>query len=145
MSFRRSPRRPPLDNLERATPPAQTEVKKDMSNVPEGAQLSDDGHWWWDGSQWQAVSQDGDAAGGSAGSAAPDAGAAGEAGADGGEGGREQARVAQGLPASLTELTDEQREQFMGEPEITSETLEYDEVEVLAMNDGHDENGEAIA
>jgi hypothetical protein len=26
-----------------------------MSNVPEGAQLSDDGYWWWDGSAWQAV------------------------------------------------------------------------------------------
>jgi hypothetical protein len=28
-----------------------------MSNVPEGAQLSDDGHWWWDGSAWQTVEQ----------------------------------------------------------------------------------------
>ena len=27
-----------------------------MSNVPEGAQLSEDGQWWWDGSQWQSVS-----------------------------------------------------------------------------------------
>ena len=26
-----------------------------MSNVPEGAQLSDDGQWWWDGEQWQSV------------------------------------------------------------------------------------------
>jgi hypothetical protein len=26
-----------------------------MSNVPEGAQLSEDGQWWWDGSQWQPV------------------------------------------------------------------------------------------
>jgi hypothetical protein len=26
-----------------------------MSNVPEGAQLSDDGQWWWDGENWQAV------------------------------------------------------------------------------------------
>ena len=26
-----------------------------MSNVPEGAQLSDDGQWWWDGQQWQLV------------------------------------------------------------------------------------------
>ncbi|WP_436497163.1 hypothetical protein [Actinokineospora sp. HUAS TT18] len=26
-----------------------------MSNVPEGAQLSDDGQWWWDGEQWQPV------------------------------------------------------------------------------------------
>jgi hypothetical protein len=26
-----------------------------MSNVPPGAQVSDDGNWWWDGSQWQPV------------------------------------------------------------------------------------------
>jgi hypothetical protein len=26
-----------------------------MSNVPPGAQLSDDGQWWWDGTQWQPV------------------------------------------------------------------------------------------
>ena len=28
-----------------------------MSNVPEGAQVSDDGQWWWDGENWQAVEQ----------------------------------------------------------------------------------------
>ena len=26
------------------------------TNIPEGAQRSDDGHWWWDGSAWQPVS-----------------------------------------------------------------------------------------
>lgn len=26
-----------------------------MSNVPEGAQLSEDGQWWWDGENWQPV------------------------------------------------------------------------------------------
>jgi hypothetical protein len=26
-----------------------------MSNMPEDAQLSEDGQWWWDGSQWQPV------------------------------------------------------------------------------------------
>ena len=26
-----------------------------MSNVPEGAPLSDDGQYYWDGSEWQAV------------------------------------------------------------------------------------------
>jgi hypothetical protein len=36
-----------------------------MSNVPEGAQLSEDGQWWWDGSQWQPVQGgQGDAGGG---------------------------------------------------------------------------------
>jgi hypothetical protein len=26
-----------------------------MSGIPEGAQVSEDGQWWWDGSTWQAV------------------------------------------------------------------------------------------
>ena len=39
-----------------------------MSDVPDGAQISDDGQWWWDGDNWQAVAG---AAGGTA-----DAGAA---------------------------------------------------------------------
>lgn len=30
-----------------------------MSNVPEGAQLSEDGQWWWDGEAWQSVETSG--------------------------------------------------------------------------------------
>jgi hypothetical protein len=30
-----------------------------MSEVPEGAQLSDDGFYWWDGTDWQLVDQTG--------------------------------------------------------------------------------------
>ena len=30
-----------------------------MSNTPEGAQLSDDGQWWWDGENWQPVDTSG--------------------------------------------------------------------------------------
>ncbi|HEY7628167.1 MAG TPA: hypothetical protein VH761_13920 [Ilumatobacteraceae bacterium] len=41
-----------------------------MSNVPEGAQLSEDGQWWWDGQQWQAVE-------GGSGGAAPDSSGSG--------------------------------------------------------------------
>jgi hypothetical protein len=26
-----------------------------MPDIPEGAQRSEDGNWWWDGSQWQPV------------------------------------------------------------------------------------------
>ena len=26
-----------------------------MTNVPDGAQLSEDGAWWWDGADWQPV------------------------------------------------------------------------------------------
>lgn len=28
-----------------------------MTQIPEGAQISDDGNYWWDGSQWQLVDQ----------------------------------------------------------------------------------------
>ena len=45
-----------------------------MAQIPPDAQRSDDGQWWWDGSQWQPVDQ---AAGGAA-------DAAGEAGAGAG-------------------------------------------------------------
>lgn len=33
-----------------------------MSNVPEGAQLSEDGHYWWDGTDWQPVDAGGNGA-----------------------------------------------------------------------------------
>lgn len=29
-----------------------------MSNVPEGATLSEDGYYWWDGTDWQEVVED---------------------------------------------------------------------------------------
>jgi hypothetical protein len=44
-------------------------------SMPEGAQKSEDGHWWWDGSQWQPVDQ---AHGGGHGGAAGHAGQAGQ-------------------------------------------------------------------
>jgi hypothetical protein len=46
-----------------------------MSNMPEGAQLSDDGQWWWDeeNQQWKAVE------GGAGGGAEAGQGGSGEA------------------------------------------------------------------
>jgi hypothetical protein len=43
-----------------------------MADMPEGAQLSEDGHYWWDGYEWHAVSAevDGGGGGGDAGAAA---------------------------------------------------------------------------
>jgi hypothetical protein len=60
-----------------------------MSDMPEGAQLSEDGQWWWDGSEWQPVPGEG-GEGGGGGEGHPDAeypegGRDGEG--DGGEGG----------------------------------------------------------
>jgi hypothetical protein len=114
-----------------------------MSNVPEGAQLSDDGHWWWDGQQWQAVTQDGDS---SSGAASGEGAATGE-GAVNGEvpDERTAARIAQGLPASLHDVTGEQRDQYLAEPTVTIEAVDHDEVEVLAMQDAGHEDGEATA
>jgi hypothetical protein len=46
-----------IDTASAAGEDGAAELKKEatMSNVPEGAQMSDDGQWWWDGSNWQAV------------------------------------------------------------------------------------------
>ncbi len=38
-----------------------------MGNVPEGAQLSEDGYYWWDGAEWQTVDNGSQADGGNAG------------------------------------------------------------------------------
>jgi hypothetical protein len=117
-----------------------------MTDVPEGARLSDDGHWWWDeaGQQWQPVqgsaaateahaSSDGDAA-------SVDAGAAG-----GGDGDRAAARVAAGLPASLHEVTDDQRAQYLAEPQVAVEAVDHEEVEAVAMEDSGSGDSEVVA
>jgi hypothetical protein len=130
-----------------------------MTDVPEGARLSDDGHWWWDenGQQWQPVpgggsgaapgSAEGGAGGaGSAQGGAGGDGAEGDAGATGaGDADRAAARVAAGLPASLHEVTDEQRAQYLSEPEVSVEPVEHEEVEVVAMDDSGGGDGEAVA
>lgn len=91
-----------------------------MSDIPADAPRSDDGQWWWDGTQWQAV--------------------AGQAGQDGMTE-REAARVAAGLPAKLDDLTDDHRRDYIvanvGAPELES----AGEAEVLAMNDSGTESG----
>jgi hypothetical protein len=98
-----------------------------MTEVPEGAQLSDDGQWWWDGQDWQPVPQ------------ADSAVSQEESGDD-----RAAARVEQGMPAALTDLTDDHRQGFLGEPTVEVETVEENEVEVLAMQDSGS-GGEALA
>ena len=88
-----------------------------MTEVPEGAQLSDDGQWWWDGQDWQPVPQADE---------------------------RAAARVEQGMPAALTDLTDDHRQGFVGEPTVEEEAVEAEEVEVLAMQDSGN-SGESLA
>ena len=94
-----------------------------MTEAPEGAQLSDDGQWWWDGQDWQPVPQ----------------GDVPQSGDD-----RTAARVEQGMPAALTDLTDDHRQGFLNEPTIEEEAVDADEVEVLAMQDSGN-SGEALA
>jgi hypothetical protein len=98
-----------------------------MTEAPEGAQLSDDGQWWWDGQDWQPVPQ----------SADPQSDTT--QGDD-----RTAARVEQGMPAALTDLTDDHRQGFLNEPTIEEEAVDADEVEVLAMQDSGN-SGEALA
>jgi len=107
-----------------------------MSNVPEGAQRSDDGHYWWDGQQWQPVDEN---------AVVSDAANAGGDAAESGVDDRSAARIAEGLPASLYDLTPEHRDQYLDEPTIVHEPVEHEEVEVLAMQDAGGESGEGLA
>jgi hypothetical protein len=79
-----------------------------MTQAPEGALRSEDGRWWWDepARQWQPVGDQ----------------------ATAGDGDRSAARVAAGLPASLRELSDDQRVQFLAEPSVDVELVAYEAV-----------------
>ena len=102
-----------------------------MANIPEGAQRSDDGHYWWDGQQWQLIEE---------GAVATDVSDGSAGGADSE---RVAARVAAGYPASAEHLTDEQKKTLLGEPTAAVEAMSHDEVEVVAME--RHENGEGMA
>jgi hypothetical protein len=74
-----------------------------MTSVPEGAQISEDGNYWWDGTQWQLVAA---ASGSSPETSAP---ASGEAGTGG------EASAADGIAAwgsDFEQWTQEQRDKF---------------------------------
>ena len=99
-----------------------------MTSIPADAPRSEDGNFWWDGQQWQPVSKEGggDTSGGDSGD-------------------RAAARVAQGLPASLNDLTDEHRQGHLGEPTVEVEAVDAEQGEVLAMQDTANGGGEATA
>jgi hypothetical protein len=124
--------------------------RRNMTDVPEGARLSDDGQWWWDESaqQWQPVPGAASASGSSSTGGADEQGGDGSGGDGGasssGDGGQAAARVAAGLPAALTEITDDQRAAYIGESQVSAEPEDMETVETLAMNDSG-ENGEEMA
>jgi hypothetical protein len=97
-----------------------------MANIPEGALRSDDGHYWWDGSQWQLIENGADAAG-----------------ASGTDSERAAARVAAGYPVSAEHLTDDQKKTLLGEPAVAVMAMSHDETDIPVM-EGH-ENGEGMA
>ena len=108
-----------------------------MSNVPDGAQLSEDGQWWWDGGNWQAVVQDGGGDGGQSG------GDGGQSGGDGGDP-RAAALAALGV-ATIEDLPDDQRSAYINEPTIEVQAVDAGEADVVAMNESSDNTGEATA
>lgn len=85
-----------------------------MSDIPDDAPRSDDGRWWWDGEQWQAV----------------DAEAAGDE--------REAAKMSIGAQ-SIDDVADPT--QYMTDATTGVEDEETGTVEVLAFNDADDSDG----
>jgi hypothetical protein len=58
---------------------------------------------------------------------------------------RAAARAERGLPESVDELTDEQRQAYLGQPTSGVEADNTEEAQVLAMQDTGEDSGEAIA
>jgi hypothetical protein len=100
-----------------------------MANIPEDALRSDDGHYWWDGEQWQLIENG--------------TGTDTTAATDTSDSERVAARVAAGYPASAEHLTDDQKKTLLGEPAVAVAAMSHDEVDVPTM-DGH-EDGEVTA
>jgi hypothetical protein len=97
-----------------------------MTQVPPGAQRSDDGNYWWDGSQWQPVP--GGAADPAAAGTSPQA----------------AERAAQALPQSPQELSATQLPQYLSEPTVHVAVVDADQTEVPAMQETGS-NGQAMA
>jgi hypothetical protein len=124
-----------------------------MSNVPDGAQLSEDGQWWWDDSSqtWKAVS--GDPGGGQT----PEAGQAGAAGggaapSSSGSGATPEGSASSewppaGYPADPEQWTDEQKQYWFGGAYDASVDFDVQEPEEVAVADieGASDSGTEVA
>ena len=58
---------------------------------------------------------------------------------------RAAARLAQGLPASVTDLTDEQRQRYLGAPTVAVTAVDSAQVQVVAMQDGGTNDDKEVA
>ncbi len=126
-----------------------------MPTPPEGAQLSEDGHYWWDGENWQLVDDTAGGAGGGTGDAgaggtAPSGGAGGDAagaagGGDPGAGGNEWPPA--GYPPDPANWTPEQLQYWFGNTQDESQdvALSGDVMQPLAIADLEGSSNEGIA
>lgn len=105
-----------------------------MPTPPEGAQLSDDGHYWWDGQNWQLV-EGGPAAGGGAGDANGSSGTTGAGDAVANPAAADSQWPPAGYPSDPAEWTQEQLEYWFGNTRDESQdvALAGDPVQVVAI------------
>ena len=75
-----------------------------MTVMPADAPRSEDGQWWWDGTQWQPVTQDAGAGSGASSAATAEAGATQGAGAGTGGASTTDASAAQGAAVPTSEV-----------------------------------------
>jgi hypothetical protein len=96
-----------------------------MAQIPADAARSEEGQWWWDGSQWQPVGEQAAGSDATSGDTAADTVPA--------------TLVAAGAPASLDQWTDEQREAFFeGQVSEAGDAGSPEQVQVLAIRETGD-------
>ena len=129
-----------------------------MPTPPDGAQISEDGHYWWDAdaNTWQPVDDTAQAAssGAAEGGAAAAGAAEGGAAADGGGAAADPAAAGSqwppaGYPEDPAEWTPEQLQYWFGNTTDASEDLAYSadlvNVQPIAELEGTENENEGIA
>lgn len=122
-----------------------------MATDAQGRQLSDDGYYFWDGTEWRPVHEDAGAAQGQPGEGAGQGEGAGGTHAGGGasKGDVPDELVALGAAASLADWTAEQRTAYFtgagSEPRVEVTGDDASEIEVLAIADTPAQDGEELA
>jgi hypothetical protein len=98
--------------------------------MPAGAQVSEDGTYWWDpdNNKWELIEQGGA-------TADPNAEPAPNAAPAGSDDPRVQARVAAGLPGEVHAASDEQRAPYVGDSTIGNDALDSTVLEVPEISE----------